>query len=261
MNTSTMGTMPRNAARPPSRLLQLLEGRAPWELASTLSLWPWLRFAPKGDGHPVLVLPGLVASDLSTRLLRRYLRERGYDVHGWGLGRNLGLRHGIEDGMFQKLHAMYRGTGRKVSIVGWSLGGLYARFLGKHHPDEVRNVITLGSPITGHPKASNAWQVYEWASGQPADDPRQTERVRGQLTMPSTSIFSRTDGIVSWGCSLDAESDHSENVEVFASHIGLGVHPAVLLAVADRLAQPEGAWQPFDRSGLRSLVYPDPKRA
>ena len=108
--------------------------------------------------------------------------------------------------MYKKLHSLYEESGRKVSVIGWSLGGIYARFLGKHHPDQVRNVITLGSPITGHPKATNAWQIYEWASGQRADDPLQQERVRGMLTMPSTSIFSRSDGIVAWNCSRDVES-------------------------------------------------------
>lgn len=259
MKTTTRA-IPQDAMQPPSRLLQLLEGRAPWELGATVGMWPWLKLAPAGDGHPVLVLPGLVASDLSTRVLRRYLRERGYRVHGWGLGRNMGLRQGVEELMFEKLHAMYRRYGQKVSIVGWSLGGVYARVLAKHHPDEVRSVVTLGSPFAGNPKATNAWKVYEWASGQTADDPVQQERVRGRLTMPATSIFSRTDGIVAWGCSLDEETEHSENIEVFASHIGLGVHPAVLYALADRLAQPEGQWKRFDRGGLRSLVYPDPTR-
>lgn len=246
--------------RAPSWLLQMLEARAPWELGATVSMWPFLRFAPKGDGHPVLVLPGLVASDLSTRVLRRYLKDHGYRTHGWGLGRNLGLRTGVEEAMFQRLDELNQRYGQKISLVGWSLGGLYARVLAKHRPDQVRSVITLGSPFAGSPRATNAWRVYEWASGQRADDPAAHEKLRGKLAMPATSIFSRTDGIVAWPCSIDEETPHSENIEVYASHIGLGVHPAVLYAVADRLAQPEGGWKPFDRSGLRSMVYPDPKR-
>lgn len=250
-----------DATKAPSRLLQLLEGRALWEFGATVSVWPLLSMAPRGDGHPVLVLPGLVASDLSTRVLRRYLRERGYYVHGWKLGRNLGLRQGVEKAIFERLDAINQRHGQKVSVVGWSLGGLYARVLGKHNPGQVRSVITLGSPFAGSPRSTNAWRVYEWTSGQKSDDPLAHERLRGQLTMPSTSIYSKTDGIVAWPSSIDVETPISENIEVFASHLGLGVNPAVLYAVADRLAQPEGAWKPFDRSGVRSLIYPKPARA
>ena len=261
MNTMTRDSIFNKRPAPPSRLLQLLEGRAVFEFGATLSMWPLLQLAPKGDGHPVLVFPGLVASDLSTRVLRRYLRDRGYRVHGWGLGRNLGLKAGIEDAMFERLDALYERYGRKVSLVGWSLGGLYARVLAKHRPDKVRSVITLGSPIAGHPRSTNAWRIYEWASGERSDDPVAHERVRGMLTVPATSIYSRTDGVVSWKASLDEASATSENIEVVASHLGLGVHPAVLYATADRLAQPEGAWKPFDRSGLRAFAYPNPARS
>lgn len=261
-----MSTMTRNSifdkrVAPPSRFLQLLEGRALLEFGATLSMWPLLQLAPKGDGHPVLVFPGLIASDLSTRVLRHYLRERGYRVHGWGLGRNLGLKAGIEDAMFERLDVLYTRYGRKVSLVGWSLGGLYARVLAKHRPAMVRSVVTLGSPFAGHPRSTNAWRIYEWASGQRADDPTAHGRLRGALTMPATSIFSRTDGIVAWQASLDEETATSENIEVIASHLGLGVHPAVLYALADRLAQPEGAWKPFDRSGLLAFAYPSSPKA
>ena len=260
MNSTTMTREPfgTQAVPPPSRLLQLLEGRALWELGATVSMWPWLSMAPKGDGHPVLVLPGLVASDLSTRVLRRYLRERGYRVHGWGLGRNFGLREGIEEKMFERLATLHARYGRKVSIVGWSLGGLYARVLAKQKPELVRDVITLGSPFAGSPRSTNAWKVYEWASGQHVDDAEAQARLAGRLQVPATSIYSRTDGIVAWPASIDEESVISENIEVVASHLGLGVHPAVLYAIADRLAQPEGEWKPFDRSGLRAIVYPKP---
>ena len=261
MNIMTRASPSDKRIAPPPRLLQWLEGRALFEFGATLSMWPLLQLAPKGDGHPVLVFPGLIASDLSTRVLRRYLRERGYRVHGWGLGRNLGLKAGVEDALFARLDALYTRYGRKVSLVGWSLGGLYARVLARHRPAMVRSVITLGSPFAGHPRSTHAWRIYEWASGQRADDPVAQQRVRGALTMPATSIYSRSDGIVAWQASLENETDTSENIEVIASHLGLGVHPAVLYALADRLAQPEGAWMPFDRSGLRAFVYPSSPKA
>jgi pimeloyl-ACP methyl ester carboxylesterase len=245
----------------PSRLLMLAEARALWEAGATLAIWPWLQLAPRGDGHPVLVLPGLVASDASTRLLRRYLKGRGYDVRGWGLGRNFGPRAGVEEAMLQRIKTLYeKSGGRKVSLVGWSLGGVYARLLANRLPDHVRSVITLGSPFTGSPRATNAWRVYEGLSGQSAEDPPRMEQVRPNPPMPTTSIFSRTDGIVAWRCSVQEPGPIAENIEVMGSHVGLGAHPAVLYAVADRLAQPEGDWKPFQRGMLGPLVYPDPGR-
>lgn len=247
----------RDAVRPPSPLLMLAEGRALWEAGATLAIWPWLQLAPRGDGHPVLVLPGLVASDVSTRLLRRYLKGRGHDVHGWGLGRNFGPRAGVEQAMLDRIDALHAKAGRKVSLVGWSLGGVYARLLANRVPEKVRGVITLGSPFAGHPRATNAWRVYEGVSGQSANDPPRMQQVRPVPPVPTTSIFSRTDGIVAWQCSVDRPGPQNENIEVLASHVGLGVHPAVLYAVADRLAQREGQWKPFDRGLLGPLVYPD----
>lgn len=244
----------------PSRLLQLAELRAGWELGTTLSLWPLLQLAPRGDGHPVVVLPGLAASDQSTRLLRRFLRGRGNDPHGWGLGRNFGPRAGIEAGMFELLETLHAREGRKVSLVGWSLGGVYARLLASRRPDLVRSVITLGSPFAGGPRSTNAWRLYEGVSGQSANDTARMQHVRPTPPVPTTSIFSRTDGIVTWRGSLETPGPTTENIEVFASHLGLGANASVLYAIADRLAQPEGGWKPFDRKGLGALVYPAPQR-
>src|ERR1700681_1600813 len=162
------------AMSPPSRTLMFLEGRAFSELGAFLGALPLLSLAPKGDGHPVLVLPGLVASDTSTRPLRSFLENRGYAVSGWRQGRNFGLRDGVQESMLDLLAELNETHGRKVSLVGWSLGGVYARQLAKMMPGRVRSVITLGSPFAAGPKATNAWRVYEMASGQRADhaDPR-----------------------------------------------------------------------------------------
>jgi len=250
-------TTPRVAA--PSRLLQLLELRAAWELAAGVAALPWLRLAPRGDGHPVLVLPGLVASDGSTRILRDFLTRRGYDVHGWGLGRNYGPRPGVEEAMLATIDKLHAQSGRKLSLIGQSLGGAYARWLAAKRPDAVRSVITLGSPVTGHPRSSNAWRVYEFTSGKSSVDPQRWQQVTGAPQVPTTSIYSRSDGVVAWQSSIESsELPHTENVEVVSSHIGMAVHPAVLFAVADRLAQPEGQWQPFERRGWRAAVFPKP---
>jgi len=246
--------------RPPSRDLLLLELRALWELTAFFAVYPALRLAPRGDGHPVLVVPGLAASDLSTRPLRRYLRDQGWTPHGWELGPNHGPRAGVERRMQERLAEVYRQHGRKVSVIGWSLGGIFARELARRAPEHVRGVVTLGSPFAGEPKASHAWRLYEAASRQRVEDYPGRERLKTPPPVPSTAIYSRTDGIVAWQGCLERETATSENIEIEGSHCGLGHHPAALWAIADRLAQPEGGWKPFDRRGLRAFVYRDPRR-
>jgi pimeloyl-ACP methyl ester carboxylesterase len=152
--------------------------------------------------------------------------------------------------------------GRKISLVGWSLGGLYARQLAKMMPDRVRQVITLGSPFASGPKATNAWRVYEMASGRSAEqeDARFGGSLAGAPPVPTTAIFSRTDGICAWQGCREQSSPMTDSIEVESSHCGMGHHPAAVYAVADRLAQKEGQWAPFDRGGWRSFVYPDPNR-
>jgi hypothetical protein len=251
------------ALSPPSKALMILEGRALSEFGAFWLLRPWLSAAPRGDGHPVLVLPGLLADDMSTRPLRGFLNSHGYKAHGWKQGRNLGLRGGVESDMLARIDELYERHGqRKISLIGWSLGGLYARQLAKITPYKVRSMISLGSPFAGSPKATNAWRIYEMASGTTIED---QELVNGGSLadappVPTTSIFSRTDGICAWQTCLNVEAPKVENIEVYGSHCGLGHHPAAVYAIADRLAQPEGQWKKFDRSGWRAMIYPDWRR-
>src|ERR1700736_2911605 len=115
--------------RPPSKLLWLAEYRALWELGFSLTATPLLLGAPRGDGHPVLVLPGFLVSDISTTLLRKYLGALGYDTYGWELGRNLGGVARMRSKLRERLREIHEKTGQKVSLGGWSLGGVYARDL------------------------------------------------------------------------------------------------------------------------------------
>ncbi|MCK1518410.1 alpha/beta hydrolase [Bradyrhizobium sp. 190] len=257
-----MSTIAAQFHRPPSRILMLLEGRALHEFGAFLSLLPLLNLAAKGDGHPILVLPGLMAGDDLTTPLRQFLTGRGYDVRGWGLGLNRGLRDGVQDQMLDLVRNLSNAHRRKISIVGWSLGGVYARELAKILPDRVRSVITLGSPFAGDPKSTNAWRVYELASGQSVDAAH--DEFGGSIgeapPVPTTAIFSRTDGICAWQACVEKTSAWSESIEVEGSHCGMAANPAALLAIADRLSQPEDAWVPFDRSGWRSIIFPDPAR-
>jgi pimeloyl-ACP methyl ester carboxylesterase len=242
---------------PPSKALMMLESRAIAELGAFWMLRPWLTMAPRGDGHAVLVLPGLLGDDGNTHTLRSFLNAQGFSAYGWGLGRNMGLRDGLEGAMIELVDRLFEEHERKVSLVGWSLGGLYARQLAKRMPEKIRLQISLGSPFAGSPKSTNAWQAYEFASGRTIDDPGPlAEGLAEAPSVPSTSIFSRSDGICAWQACLNSESPIAENIEVYGSHCGLGHHPAAAYAVADRLAQPEGKWTKFERGGWRSMVFP-----
>src|SRR5262245_51652067 len=182
---------------PPSPMLLALEGRAWLELAALVPALPALAQAPRGDGHPVLVLPGFLADDRSTRALRWFLRDRGYHAHAWRLGRNVGPSSETVSGLVERLTAISERHGRTVSLVGWSLGGIYARELARAYPDRVRQVITLASPFRD-PTASTVARLQRLGLGpRPVGDstiPR--ERLRAPLPVPTTSFYSETDGIV-----------------------------------------------------------------
>ena len=247
---------------PPSRLLALTElPRALAEFGSLPFAAPLLATAPRGDGHPVLVLPGFITTDASTTVLRGFLKRLGYDAREWGLGRNLGPRAIGREGerLIAKIKDIHETTGQKVSLVGWSLGGVMARLVAHRAPEAVRQVITLGSPFGGSPKSTNVWRAYEWMTGDKVEDAhtvRQLSDHAGPPPVPSTAIWTRDDGIVAWQTCREQEAATTDNIEVRGSHCGLGVNPAVLYAVADRLAQPDDAWAPFKRDGFKAWVYP-----
>lgn len=203
--------------------------------------------APTGDGHCVLVLPGLATGDWSTLPLRRVLNRAGFCSNEWGMGINRGPDGDLDEWLGRleaRLMDLHRRSERRVSLVGWSLGGIYARELAKRTPELVRQVITLGSPF-GDLQASRVSGVFRWLNGGKAQlTPRLQHRLRENPPVPTTAIYSRTDGVVGWqGCILE-ESPRAQNIEVSrASHCGLGVHPEVLRIVAERLSQPEGQWK------------------
>jgi dienelactone hydrolase len=254
---------PSGRLRPPGLGLLLAEARGIFEFNASLLLSPLLMRAPRGDGHPVLALPGFLASDLSMAPMRRYLSELGYDAHAWRMGRNTGGISRMRAALRDRLAEIHSSSGRKVSIVGWSLGGVYARDLALQAPEMVRYVVTLGSPFANDVRATNATRLYEALSGQGVEDNSELRQaISGDLPVPTTSIYSRTDGIVNWRTCLLRPSETAENIEVrLASHVGLGVNPAALWAVADRLAQGEGQFRQFDRSGPFAIAYAPPENA
>jgi len=264
MTSSPDGGEPKGKPlRPPGLGLLLAEMRGIFEFNASLLTAPLLLRAPRGDGHPVLALPGFLASDLSMAPMRRYLAELGYEAHAWQMGRNLGGISRLRAALRDRLVEIHASSGRKVSIVGWSLGGVYARDLALSAPDMVRYVVTLGSPFANDVRATNATRLYEALSGEVVgSDPEFLDAVGGDLPVPTTSIFSRADGVVNWHTCVLRPSAAAENIEIYlASHVGLGVNPAVLWAVADRLAQQEGQFDQFDRSGPFAIAYAPQERA
>jgi hypothetical protein len=233
-----------NPPGPPGLLLTLLEWRAYPEYFASLWSQPLLRQAPRGDGHPVIVVPGFMGNAGSTWLLRRYLRALGHRVYDWGHGRNTGPVGTMEHSLLERVQSVHRRTGRRPSLVGWSLGGLYARILAHEEPAQLRSI---GAPLR-HPHRSSVDRLYARFSGQ--DVRLETLRhIAAAPPVPSTSIYSRLDGIVSWRACLSDEGERAENICVPSSHCGLAHHPLTLWIVADRLAQPEDAWSPFSVAG------------
>lgn len=242
---------------PPGLFLKLLESRAVTEFGAYCWTYPWFEMAPRGDGHPVLVLPGFLASGSSTLPLRHFLKRLGYKGHRWKLGRNLGGIGQKEREILARVRELRRRYRQRVSLIGWSLGGVYARELAWMAPDDIRQIITLGTPFR-HSRATSVTRLYEDISGQREAQmpPELAERIGEPPPVPSTSIYSRSDGVVAWRCSLEKPAPRAENIRVFGSHCGLGHNPLALWAIADRLAQPEGAWRPFAPGLTAGLWYP-----
>ena len=238
----------------PNPFLMALEARAPWEWGTALLAWPmlnmmgsWPRPKTSSPQH-VIVYPGLAAGDTSTHPLRAFLKNLGYEVHGWHQGMNRGPREGVLNRMQEQLEAVHKDTKQPVSLIGWSLGGVYARELSKLAPKAVRNVITLGTPFAQSPRSTNAWRVYSMLSGETLPNDVMLRTIAEAPPVPYTSLYSKTDGVVAWPASIqkpDAKNSAIENIEIFASHLGLGANPAAWYAIADRLAQPAGTWKAF----------------
>ncbi len=248
----------------PSALLLMMEGRSIFEMGTYIASAPLFKHMAKGDGHPVLVLPGLAASDISTIPMRRFLKKRGYQPYAWEQGRNLGLRDQVLENMLAKVDEIFTEHKCKLSIVGWSLGGIFARELAKLRPEKIRFVISLGSPHSGNPKASHATRFYEFVAGHSVKEPPLQTTLSQAPPVPTTSIYSKTDGVVAWqNChqrkpNCPKKTKQVENIRVEGSHTGLGVNPSVLFIIAERLAQNEDGWKPFVNKGARKIFFRTP---
>ena len=249
----------------PHVLTSLLEPRGLLEMALLPASLPLLMNAPAGDGHPVLLVPGFMASESSLVALKLFLQNKGYDVHTWGLGRNMGFRSKHANALPQKIRYLHHVTGKKVSLVGWSLGGVFSMYGAQQALDCVRCVITLGSPVSvdaacsQSPNAIKAlYRLVSHRLGASAHvmQPRAKDmRERRRLAIPTSCLYSLSDGVVPpQEATIDGDPALHENIRIAGSHIGLGFNGIVLAVVADRLAQPEDNWKPFVAKGLLGQV-------
>lgn len=249
---------------PPVHLLALEAPRAALEAAALAVTAPLLALERRGDGHPVLVLPGLFGGDPSTFTLRNYLLWLGYAAEGWELGTNLGPTEAVVSGLRDRLAKLADASGRRVSVVGWSLGGIYAHELARSAPGSVRSVVTLGSPVRlarrGTRTTSRLFDRFSHLQVAPGLVARPWAE-EGELRSPTTAVYTRSDGVVAWRSCLVEPAASRENVEVHGSHYGLAHNPAVLHVLADRLAQPEGEWRPFTPAPWLRPLYPGPARS
>ncbi len=254
------------AKAPPSSLDALSEILRAGLEASTLPFsYPYLLAkAPRADGHRVLVVPGFLAGDRSTAVLRRFIDRLGYKSLPWELGSNNGGQEQHEM-LIRRFEALVTESDTPLSIVGQSLGGVYARELARLNPDAVRMVITLGSPFgsfrsnVSHPFLTRLFEMMSGTTPEQAQKQRLTADPKIAPPVPCTAVYSKSDGVVPWQTCIEYVEQTNENVEVLSSHIGMGFHPHVLHVIADRLGQFKESWKPFDRNTLtRQMVFPPP---
>ncbi len=220
-----------------------------------------LRHIPRGDGHPVILIPGFTATDRSMGLLRRFLVDAGYNARGWGQGRNRGVNEDTLLSLENYLQALCDEFQQPVSVIGWSGGGMYARALAHRQAGSIRQVITMGSPFklteeTLHYLPEGITRLHDRLS--PNDDTASSLGAEAWLQsppVPSTSLYSERDGLAPWPFCLDESDRLSQNLQVPGSHAGMPASPFTFYVIADRLAQPAGQWRPFALQGLRQRFY------
>lgn len=263
-NTQNSAGSRTSAEHRPSPLLFWLEGRAIYDAAAMLPLFAMHKLLPKGDGHPVLVLPGFMAGARSTQPLRSLLRQLGYKAHCWKLGYNSGYSHRLHQGLRDRVKALADRYDQKVSLVGWSLGGVYAREIAREMPEYTRLCISMGSPFRAHPHSTNAHRVFDLVSAVRYRDmpTSMLENMAEPPPVPTTALYTRGDGVVAWQGTVEISDRWDvENIHVGGAHLGLGFNPRSVIAITDRLALADKAWRPFKPAPLLSPLfynwYPD----
>jgi pimeloyl-ACP methyl ester carboxylesterase len=223
--------------KPPHRLLRILELRAVLEVAALLPTLPVLLSRPRGDGRQIMLLPGLFNDDRSMWPLRQYLCALGYDALPWALGRNNGQPE-VDAGRVVEQIRKIRRKGEAVTLIGWSLGGVIAREVARREPKNVREVLTLGTPVEGGPKYTAGARQFALRQNIDLDElERRIHDINAQgIRQPLTIVYSRSDGIVSWRAAIDRYNPHARHKHIVSSHLGLGFNPLVWRHVANTLS-------------------------
>jgi len=244
---------------PPGKLRSFSDAPRAWLEAGSLPFnWWWLRQLPKGDGHPVMVIPGFAGSDTYNKPLLRFLRDQGYHAVGWKQGVNLGHSHLDLTQLTQRVDKLFSKKGRKVSLIGHSLGGIIAREAARRAPEKIRQVISLGSPIgEARDAASKLNALYRQINSEPSELNEHEWHLAPPV--PTTAIYSRFDGVLDWRvCMQSASHAQTENIEVYGSHNGLTVNAMSWVVIAERLSRAEGDWRPFRKHAVLRWLYRKP---
>lgn len=224
------------AARPPAPDAGVPPlGRLLAELPAFLRRPFWARAfrriaaAHRGDGRTVMVIPGFLAGDLFTLRLRRTLALAGYRAEGWGGGSNWGVRADLFDRLLERIDRL--AADRPLVLIGWSLGGLYAREAAKRRPHRVERVVTLGSPFSGNLRHNRAWRLYEWINGHPVDRPPLEVDLPVKPPVPTIALWTRRDGIVAPASARGNPGESDRQIEVDCRHMDFCSNPRALAAI------------------------------
>ncbi len=243
----------------PSKLWLAAEPRAILESFSVFFRKKALKNVPKGKGEPIMVLPGLGTTDASTIPLRSWLKKIGYKPYGWGLGLNRGFKQEYETNLIKKLRKLYLKHHQPIKLVGWSMGGIFAREIAKIDARVVSQVITMGAPFSGGKnQKTNAGTIYRILNGDTIDATHDARALYLPQAppVPTTAIYSKTDGVVNWQYCIEYDDvDHIESIEVNGSHLGFGINSMVWIILADRLSQDPKNWQSFDNKKLEKVKH------
>lgn len=213
-------------SRPPALPELLNEARA-------IAAWPFRMISvpvmpSKVDGPPVMVIPGFLSSDRSTAVLRRALADAGFRTHGWHMGMNWGTRIDTLDRLASRLERVAAKNGAPVTLLGWSLGGIYARELAKRLPERVARVVTMGTPFSGDMRANHAWKLYELVNSHKVDAPPIDVRLHEKPPVPTYALWSRRDGIVAAASARGQADETDEAIEFGCTHIGFANDAAAI---------------------------------
>ncbi|GLV28826.1 hypothetical protein TomTYG75_13470 [Sphingobium sp. TomTYG75] len=225
---------PSDAVRPSLRHL-LGNASMPIDLARSHARAGALSRAIKGDGRHILLIPGLLASEQRMEMMRTILQAAGYRAHSWDMGRNLGPRPDTLELIDRRVDRIRKETDAPVTLVGWSLGGLFAREYAKVAQEKVAGVITMGTPFSGDPRANHAWRLYQLVAGHPVDCPPFACNREVKPQVPTIALWSRRDGVIVPECAKGRHGERDRAIEVDCTHMGFAVAPEGILAVGKAL--------------------------